>query len=250
MLKSEEKSHHSRVSFSFYICLFSSVYFFICIKNLLSSIISLTLFLGLSFSLSLSFFLAFYTFISLCLTHTLSLSASLFLSLSLSLSVSHTHFLSLPLSFSLSLSLSLTHTHFLCLTFSLFLILPLSRFLFLSLYFSCRCLFCAEAINCSAPDTGNMEIIGRFGTSEHRELWLLPLLLGETRSCFGESPILSYPILPHLIIFVTFTFTVFDTPVPYLIMLCFILIFTTSFLYLFPAFHSIFVTSPDSVLYC
>jgi hypothetical protein len=53
-----------------------------------------------------------------------------------------------------------------------------------------RCLFCAEAINSSAPDTGNMEIIGRFGTDEQRETYLLPLLQGVTRSCFGKMSIL------------------------------------------------------------
>jgi hypothetical protein len=52
-----------------------------------------------------------------------------------------------------------------------------------------RCLFCAEAINSSAPDTGNMEIIGRFGTDEQRETYLLPLLQGVTRSCFGKMSI-------------------------------------------------------------
>jgi acyl-CoA dehydrogenase len=52
-----------------------------------------------------------------------------------------------------------------------------------------RCLFCPEAINCSAPDTGNMEIIGKFGTPQQREKWLLPLLLGHTRSCFAMTEV-------------------------------------------------------------
>ncbi len=42
----------------------------------------------------------------------------------------------------------------------------------------------SEVFNCSAPDTGNMETIERYGTDEHREKWLAPLLRGETRSAF------------------------------------------------------------------
>jgi acyl-CoA dehydrogenase len=45
----------------------------------------------------------------------------------------------------------------------------------------------SEATNCSAPDTGNMEVLARFGTEEHREKWLRPLLDGEIRSAFAMT---------------------------------------------------------------
>src|SRR6056300_1891735 len=44
------------------------------------------------------------------------------------------------------------------------------------------CHIASEAMNCSAPDTGNMEVIARYGNEKHQEEWLKPLLNGEIRS--------------------------------------------------------------------
>ena len=45
----------------------------------------------------------------------------------------------------------------------------------------------SEAMNCSAPDTGNMEVIARYGNEKHQEEWLKPLLDGEIRSAFSMT---------------------------------------------------------------
>ena len=52
---------------------------------------------------------------------------------------------------------------------------------------SCHMEFASQCTNCTSPDTGNMEVLARYGTFQQKQKWLIPLLQGRIRSCFAMT---------------------------------------------------------------